>query len=73
MKLAHRHSTGTGLLFLQETKRLGRIADELARIAEEHVVLIVHETTEQGDNRTGFLEASEVTSGRRPSGSASPG
>jgi hypothetical protein len=30
MKLAHRHSTGTGLLFQQETKTLGRIADELA-------------------------------------------
>jgi hypothetical protein len=68
MTFVHCHSTGTGQLFQQEAKMSGRIAYELARIAEELVVLIVHETTE--------LELSKhltVPSGRRPDRSASPG
>jgi hypothetical protein len=68
MRLAHRYSTGTGLLFQQETKTLGRIADELARIAEELVMLIIHETIELD-----FSKHLTATSGRRPSRSASPG
>jgi hypothetical protein len=61
MTSAHRDSTGTGLLFQQEAKTSGRIADEL-------VVLIIHETTELE-----FLKHLTATSGRRPSRSASPG
>jgi hypothetical protein len=68
MKLSHRHSTGTGLLFQQEAKTSGRIADQLARIAEEFVELIIQETTELE-----FSKHLTVTSGRRPSRSASPG
>jgi argininosuccinate lyase len=68
MKLAHRHSTETGLLFQQEAKLSGQIADQLARIAEELVVWIVQETTELD-----FSQHLTATSGRRPSRSASPG
>ena len=46
----------------------GRIADELARIAEEPVVLIVQDTTELD-----FSKHLTVPSGRRPNRSASPG
>jgi hypothetical protein len=68
MTFAHPDSTGTVLLFQQEAKMSGRIADELARIAEEPVELIVQETTELE-----FSKHLTVTSGRRPSRSASPG
>jgi hypothetical protein len=46
----------------------GRIADQLARIAEELVELIVEETT-----ALDFSKHLTATSGRRPSRSASPG
>ena len=68
MTSAHRDSTGTGLLFQQEAKTSGRIADELAEIAEELVVLIAEETIELD-----FSKHLTATSGRRPSRSASPG
>ena len=61
MRFVHCHSTGTERLFQQEAKMSGRIADEL-------VVLIIHETTELE-----FLKHLTATSGRRPSRSASPG
>jgi hypothetical protein len=55
-------------LFQQEAKTSGGMADELARIAEEPVELIVQETTELE-----FSKHLTATSGRRPSRSASPG
>ena len=51
----------------------GRIADELARIAEELVVLIVKETTKLDFSKHLFSKHLPATSGRRPSRSASPG
>ncbi|MFN9912407.1 MAG: hypothetical protein ACK53L_07475, partial [Pirellulaceae bacterium] len=60
--------TGAGLLFQQEATTSGRISDELSRIAEELVVLMVKETT-----KLDFSKHLTVTSGRSPSRSASPG
>jgi hypothetical protein len=54
MTSAHRDSTGTGLLFQQEAKTSGRIAEEL-------VELIIQETAELE-----FLKHLTATSGRRP-------
>jgi hypothetical protein len=73
MTFVHCHSTGTGRLFQEEAKMSGRIADELARVAEELVVLIIQETTERDFSKQLFSNHLTVASGRRPNRSASPG
>jgi hypothetical protein len=57
----------------QEANTSGRIADEVARIAEEFVVLLVQEITELDFSKHLFSKHLTATSGRRPSRSASPG
>jgi hypothetical protein len=73
MTFVHHHSKETGLLFQQEAKMSGRIADELAPIAEELVVLIIQETTERDFSKHLFSNHLTLPSGRRPNRSASPG
>jgi hypothetical protein len=73
MTFVHCHSSGTGRLFQQEAMMSGRIADELARIAGELVVLIVQEKIQLDSSKHLFPKLLTVPSGRRPSHSASPG